>query len=200
MEETGYALILLGAVCVVAALVGGNVSLPGGVKFAALASPRTRIPLGCFAAVLMLGGAVLIADRGNRSPPADESTASDVAEYSRTVSDICGRTMPGIADLRGLNDTSGKDEYAQSFWALASKLDELNGRLRSVPMPAAEKSSLSAMWDSHSAYVAAMDDVAAAISIEDDEAIESARIAASSAFDAFNQSARTYGLVKCVLR
>ena len=60
MEATGYTVFILGAVCAVAAIVGGNVSLPGGVKFGALASGGVRVALGAFGALLLLIGMYFI--------------------------------------------------------------------------------------------------------------------------------------------
>jgi len=59
MIETGLALIVLAAVCLVAAAVGGNVRLPGGVEFPHLPS-SVRVALTGLTALFVSGGIVLL--------------------------------------------------------------------------------------------------------------------------------------------
>jgi hypothetical protein len=81
MEATGYAVLMVGIVCGVAAIVGGDVSLPGGARFPTLSSP-VRVALGLMAALLLITSAVFIvlphvpgsvpAGDGPRQPTASE--------------------------------------------------------------------------------------------------------------------------------
>lgn len=76
MEAAGATLLVLGAVCMVAAIVGGNVSLPGGTTFAALTSKVVRSALAGFSIVLLLLGLMfLVAGYQPASAPTPTPTA-----------------------------------------------------------------------------------------------------------------------------
>src|SRR5690242_3563730 len=60
----GWTLVLIAVVCLVSAAVGGNVSLPGGVKFGRQLGKRSRAALALLAiATLTLGAVTIVAQR-----------------------------------------------------------------------------------------------------------------------------------------
>jgi hypothetical protein len=68
MIQTGLTLIVLAAVCAVAAAVGGNVRLPGGVEFPHLPRP-VRVALTGLTALFVSGGIVLLVMGGPTPDP-----------------------------------------------------------------------------------------------------------------------------------
>ncbi len=100
MEATGYTVFVLGAVCLIAAIVGGNVSLPGGVRFAALASKGARIALGFFAFLLLGVGAIFIA-APVQSPNPEASGDSTVGRTHQDPFPFGGCDDPKITLSKG---------------------------------------------------------------------------------------------------
>ncbi len=114
MEATGYAVLLIAIVCGVAALVGGDVSLPGGAKFPKL-SLAVRIALALVTFVLLVAAvAFIVVPRvGTGTPPPSTSerpshagpcvnpkiSLSKGKGSSGTKVTITGTGFPSLADV-----------------------------------------------------------------------------------------------------
>jgi hypothetical protein len=107
MEATGYTVLLIAIACGVAAIVGGNVSLPGGAKFPEL-SGAVRLALGAVALLLLVTSIIFIVNPRASGPdprsPAGTCSGPKISLSkgkgpSGTKVTITGRGFPSNADV-----------------------------------------------------------------------------------------------------
>lgn len=105
MVETSATLFLLAAVCLVAAIVGGNLGLPGGVKFPQL-STSTRAVLFAASIMFVCAGIALLVLFGPAKPSPTEPGPGQAS--SPTVNPAPGQTSlpPAPPDCRAPSITA----------------------------------------------------------------------------------------------
>lgn len=119
MEAAGSTLLILGAVSMIAALVGGSLKLLGNTEFPPLKSPSIRILLGLVGVVFLCSGLSLVVEPNVSYPPTSDpagnhrddpretasSPSADVVAYITAVDDICTakaqEIVAGVAALQG---------------------------------------------------------------------------------------------------
>lgn len=157
MDAAIGTLMLLGAVSIIAAVVGGNVKLPGGTEFAGLRHPALRGVLAIVGVSLMVfGSGLYVVNRGSppSAPPAtvgfsrppstpnpavaaETSTQSPHNAYLQQVKPICeaaSRAGHQIPDF-DFNDLAA----IESAYLAAARIETLeSSQLKAIPRPPAE--------------------------------------------------------------
>ncbi len=219
VEATGGALLLLGAVSMVAAIVGGNVSLPGGTTFGALTNTGLRATLGAFSIALLVTGGALMLGSGSSPPgpepgptvapeppspeplePSPTTAGPSRTEFIAAAQGICAegdRRRQSVPDP----GESGTSQQQAAFLEEQQRVAQAtNTGLRGLEVPTGDEAEIQALRQAHDGYVQLLGELAAIAASDDPSAIE--------AFDEnklgrvvqdFDVRARGYGLDDCVI-
>lgn len=197
MEAAGGTLLVLGAVCLIAAIVGGNVSLPGGTTFGALTSKGVRSFLGFIAiAFFVIGFVFLLA--GNFQPsPIDPQGGTSKSEEIRKVNLICDKNARALQQRQAPEAEAPYAEWASYIEQYVTSWDNTLSQLRSIDVSDGE---VSAALAGLPPYVEALAALSRAYVQEDGAAASAADKRRSDAAAEFNRLARPAGLAGCIIR
>jgi hypothetical protein len=225
VESTGGALLLLGAVSMVAAIVGGNVTLPGGATFGALTGRGVRAALSAFSVVLLLLGTVLLLGRPSPapptpspspvvsgggsapspspttqpSPPVPATTGPSRAAFVAAAEAVCAegeRRELGVPDP---GESGTAQEQAAYFAEQRAIVQDVNTGLRGLLVPAGDEGEVEALWQAHDRYLALLEELTAAVAREDAAALVDVESRAERVVGDFDARAQGYGLDGCVV-
>ena len=206
MEAAGAAILVLGAVCLIAAIIGGNVSLPGGTTFAALTSKTSRVVLASFAVVLfVLGFIFLFLQSPSPLRPLDlpDSTDSSVTkrQYTTAANEICRASTSQLSQIKeqvGIEARDLNDLAIVIEGIIQVRRDQLS-QLSELNIPKGDESDISAIEDSLRKYISSMVYATQVLYAEDKIAAEDSLKDLNSIASEFNLLTRSYNLSDCVI-
>jgi hypothetical protein len=210
MEAAGGTLLILGAVSIIAALVGGNLKLLGNTEFPALKSAIIRILLGAVGGVFVLWGLALVvgidanepltnttADGQTFTPvptPTTAGSAEAVAEYVTRLNNICiqrGQEMAFISQPVEGNIQS----YIDWVYRVAVLHDGWRSEVYNVARPPeAENASLQKVLSQLDVVAAESAEMYRAADAQDWETFRQHLMAYDPAMDSLGSAFRGYGL------
>jgi len=165
MVETGMILILIAVGCIIAAIVRGNVTLPGGSKFGAIPSPGARITLAVFAGLVGLFGIILVLVGWSSSLPGPEGSDEPVnpaqsrpggsrepppprAVYMSQVRGVCNEmVLRNQREVSPPKDGASGSEWAATYRQRVAIFDAGLIELRSLTPPAADAPAMRRVWN-----------------------------------------------------
>lgn len=198
MEVAGSAILILGAVCMIAAIIGGNVSLPGGTKFEALTSKLSRAVLASFAVILfVLGFILLVANLPSPPPPPGPPDDDDSRmQYTEAANEICRASTSAFSQVM---EQEGRDGYEHGEMlddALQIRQDQLS-QLSDLYVPIDDETYIRSMEDSLNEHINALNSLIQNYEMEDEVAQEDSFVQMKVTASEFNQYANDYGLSDC---
>lgn len=203
MEAAGATLLILGAVSIIAALVGGSLKLLGDTEFPPLKSPIIRVLLGIVGSFFVLWGLVLVVGLDSATPP-DNSEASqtppavrsedEVMAYTTRLNDIC---IARGEDLASLNQPNRDDHQSIVDWLYQTSVIYAGWRneINAVTRPAgAINAALREILEQHDILAAATDGMYQAAAARDEALYRRHLIALTQATDTLGAAFRAYGM------
>lgn len=190
----GGVLLLLGAVSIIAALVGGNVKLPGNTEFPALKSIFLRIPLGIIGGLFFLYGLALVV--GINEETVQESTLNERPAYVARVNEICGRRVAEMASLPAAPE-GDRLGIADAHFRAAQVLAEWRDEMLDVPQPKDDEAHLSQLFQAMTAMAYSMRAASEAAARDDRPSYDQNQSTFTESEIKFNGLASSYGLQRC---
>lgn len=214
MEAAGAAILILGAVCIIAAIIGGNVSLPGGTTFAALTSKPSRVTLAIFALILFFLGSILlvvalaqsmptpIAPGPHSIDPTEDSLTQTLPDsfdsrmqYTESANTICRESESAVAQLER-PDGSDANEIDVGFVALKQIRQDQLSQLRNLDIPVGDEVYINEIENSLSTHIDAIENLIQANYLGG--ILEDSYTQFMATSDQFNLTVRNYNLSDCI--
>jgi hypothetical protein len=209
VEAAIVTLMLVGAVSLVAAIVGGNVKLPGDVQFDALKNPALRIILAVVGMGLIGLGFSLFgagtsqtsnsAGGGGTAPPQATSTEGEHRQYLQALLPICQHWQQQLTTLGNLNQSDLSD-YPRFYGGVASMVSQWSSDMKVIDPPPGEAEQLDHIFNELDLTAKKYADLASAAAAGDrDVAIQEAT-RAEDALGKYNADAQAFGFnAQCLL-
>jgi hypothetical protein len=215
-------LVVLGAVSMVAAIVGGGVSLPGGVSFGVVTSRAVRGILAGFSVLLLVVGGLVLAlstvslepGLDTPVPPPTPPSTSPVPPDPGPDPDPGPRPEPSVDDYIVVADSLCADAAERHFgvgypagdtgrdmarW-LRQHVVIMRGmadRLHGLTAPAADQEAAAAVWVALDEVVNRVATTAAVAETGDEVAYQAASQDAQAAKDDYRTLVQQFGMLDC---
>jgi hypothetical protein len=188
---TAGTLLVIGVLCLIAAIVGGNLKL-GGAEFGALRSPFARVSLAIVGTVTIAVTVVAITVTPAPEPPSQSHTSSARQEYLNQLDALCIALINAVAQLPAPEQMTDPDRDALIILA-----QEFLTQWRRMPPPRGDEQLIGTVQALYESYLTLETQRIYAWEHRDSASVQALEPQIEHARVRYNDQIRAYGSNRC---